>query len=117
MKLSDACIFLLVGLGMIAGPSLWPEHFAAAQRISATWLLFMGGLQALGGGCVLAVEGAREAVRWSRRIAALDPLDFTVALADVRRVISPSLYTLLENPEEEEVALRLQQQLLRHARG
>jgi hypothetical protein len=113
MKTCDAFLFLLIGLGMIAGLTIWPEHFGPSRPSSASWVLFMGGLQALGGSCVLAIE----AVDWTRRMATLAPLDFTVTLADVRRLAPPSIYTLLDNPEEEEVALRLRQQLLRPVRG
>ena len=113
MKTCDAFVFLLIGLGMIAAPTLWPGHFGASRPSSASWLWFMGGLQALGGLGVLAVE----AMGLFRRLATWDPLDFTITLADVRRVVSPSVYALLENPEEEEVALRLRQQLLRPLRG
>ncbi len=111
MKTCNALLFVLIGLGMAAVPGWWPEQFAPLRPASASWMMFMGVMQAVGGLSVLAIE----MVGWTRRLAAGDALDFTVALADVRRLASPSLYQLLENPEEEEIALRLRQQLLRPA--
>lgn len=96
---------------MIAGPALWPQHFTVEQVRSTVWLVFMGGLQALGGSFVLGLE----AVRVSQRLAEWEPLDFDLSLPDVRWAVPPSLYSLLEDTDEVAVALRLRQQLLQRA--
>lgn len=111
MTPGQACNFLLVGIGMIAGPAVWPQHFTVEHLRSATWLVFMGGLQAAGGSFVLGLE----AVRASQRLAEWEPLDIDLTLSDVHWVMPPSLYSLLEDTDEVAVALRLRQQLLRRA--
>lgn len=111
MTPAQACNFLLVGTGMIAGPALWPHHFTIEHLNSATWLVFMGGLQACGGFFVLGLAG----VRLSRRLAEWESLDLDLALPDVRWAMAPSLYSVLEDTDEVTVALRLRQQLLRRA--
>ncbi len=111
MTPGQACNFLLIGIGMIAGPAVWPQHFTIEHLRSAIWLVFMGGLQAVGGSFVLGLE----AVRVSQRLAEWEPLDIDLTLPDVRWVMPPSLYSLLEDTDEVAVALRLRQQLLRRA--
>lgn len=96
---------------MIAGPALLPQHFTVEHLRSASWLVFMGGLQAIGGSVVLGLE----AVRLSQRLAEWEPLDFDLTLPDVTWAVPPSLYTVIEETDEVAVALRLRQQLLRRA--
>lgn len=108
MTTPHAFNFFVIGLGMIAGPAIWPQYFAADHVRSAIWLVLMGGLQALAGSFVLGLEG----LRLSRRLAEWQPLDLEFSLPDVRWAVSPSLYSLLEETDEVVVALRLRQQLL-----
>ena len=108
MTTVQAFNFLLIGLGMIAGPAVWPEYFVAEHVRSALWLELMGSLQALGASWFLGLE----AIVLSRRIAAWEPFDLNLELPDVRWAVSPSLYAVLEQPDEDVVvAFRLQQQL------
>jgi hypothetical protein len=96
---------------MIAGPAVWPQHFTIEHLGSVRWLVFMGGLQAIGGSLVLGLA----AVRVSRQLSEWEPLDIDLTLPDVQWSVPPSLYTLLEDSDEVAVALRLRQQLLSRA--
>lgn len=111
MTTPHAINFLVVGLGMIAGPALWPQFFAAEHLRSAIWLVVMGGLQALAGSFTLGLAG----IRFSRQLAQSDPFDFSLTLPDVSWAVPPSFYSLLDDDDEIVVALRLQQQLRRAA--
>lgn len=95
-------------------PAALPEHFADRQMLSAIWLVFMGGLQALAGAAFLLVEGIKQARRLSALVA--DSLDHELNLADFRRtVLQPSFYSLVEDYSEETGAPRFQPQLRRAA--
>ena len=111
MTIPQAFNFLVIGLGMVAGPAVWPQYFPVEHMRSAAWLVLMGGLQASGGLGVLLFE----AVRLSRRLSEWEPLDIGLALPDVRWTMPPSLYSGLEDTDEVVVALRLRQQLLSRA--
>ncbi len=108
MTTPQAFNFLVIGLGMIAGPAVWPQYFSVEHMRSAAWLVFMGGLQVSGGLSLLLLE----AVRVSRRLSEWEPLDIGLPLSDVRWTMPPSLYSGLEDTDEVVVALRLRQQLL-----
>jgi hypothetical protein len=109
MTTPQALNFFLIGLGMIAGPAVWPEYFSIEHMRSTVWLVFMGGLQVTGGLSLLLLE----AIRLSRRLSEWEPLDIGLALPDVQWTMPPSLYSGLEDTDEVVVALRLRQQLLR----
>lgn len=111
MTIPQAVNFLVIGLGMVAGPAIWPQYFSIEHMRSAVWLVLMGALQASGGLGVLLFE----AVRFSRRLSEWEPLDIGLALPDVRWAMPPSLYSGLEDTDEVVVALRLRQQLLSRA--
>jgi hypothetical protein len=108
MTPSQAINFLVVGLGMIAGPAVWPQYFEAEHMRSAIWLLFMGGLQAVAASWVLGLEG----IVLFRRLATWEPFDLSLELPDVRWAVSPSLYAIMEDTDDHVVvAFRLQEQL------
>lgn len=110
MTTHHAFNFLLIGLGMIAGPAVWPEYFGDNHMRSAIWLVFMGSMQAAGGSFFLVLEGLRLSQRLTAWVG--DPLDLTISLTDVRRaVLPPSFYSRLEDSEEVALARRLQRQL------
>jgi len=111
MKVFHATHFMLMGMGMLAAPELWPDYFGTGQGTSVLWLRFMGGLQVAGSLLVVA----REAWRGLRGLAAWDILDISLKLPEGHGVAPPSIYALLEESEEETRALRLQQQLLQPA--
>lgn len=111
MTIPQAFNFLVIGLGMVAGPAVWPQFFSVEHMRSAAWLVFMGGLQVTGGLSLLLLE----AVRLSRRLSEWEPIDIGLALPDVRWTMPPSLYSGLEDTDEVVVALRLRQQLLSRA--
>lgn len=114
MTPAQACNFLVTGLVMIAGPAVWAEHFGANQMGSASWLVLMGGLQAVGGLGFLLVDGLNRLRRVAARIG--ESLETSVSLADLHRAALPeSFYALVEEPEEVALARRLQRQLLRLA--
>lgn len=112
MTPTQAFNFLVTGLVMIAGPAVWAEHFGANHAGSASWLVLMGGLQAVGGLGFLILDALTRLRRVSARIG--ESLDASVSLADLHRAALPaSFYALVEEPEEVALARRLQRQLLR----
>jgi hypothetical protein len=108
MKSLHAFLFFLTGMGMLAGPALWPEAFVAEHELSAWWLGLLGSVQAVGGVGLLGLEG----LRWCRRVTIWESFDFGLHLPDLSWTTPASLYARLEESDEVAVALRLQQQLL-----
>lgn len=108
MKSLHAFLFLLTGTGMLVSPAIWPEAFVADHELSASWLGWIGGLQAVGGAGWLSLEF----LRWLRRASTWESFDFSLRLPDVRWAAPASLYVRMEESDEVAIALRLQQQLL-----